>query len=193
MQSKNLIPIIVALVVLVSVYELFHRRFGQLHSASAPQAAVSSATMVGNGDSARPLASQSGVPRSHALAVPIESLPERSSPIAQVYGKSHEATLSADRLGNFPRVYIQAKQKVLISLHFPQGHPNDSVSIRVEDGGLLDKGAAARVLPLDSGSNVQFHFQASEDPGIYHVVVRDGADDWTFNFWVGPQLPMAKR
>lgn len=80
-----------------------------------------------------------------------------------------------------------------VKVHFPDAQPDEVAVVRVEDGGHLENGLPSRVAKLDAGKNIEFSFQANADLGVYHVVVHKGGEDRVFDFWAGPETPVANR
>jgi len=104
---------------------------------------------------------------------------------AEVDGKSYQ--LTPNQVGNFPRVLIKPGDAVHVEVAYPEGHSGDAVVVETEDGGTLDGKKMANVTTLDDQKNVQFNFQSTTQPGIYHVSLRSGADVKVLNFWAGPE------
>lgn len=103
----------------------------------------------------------------------------------QVDGKSYQ--LTPNQIGNFPRVLVQPKDTIHVQVAYPQGQPGDAVVVETEDGGNLDGKKMANITALDGQQKVQFNFQTTSQPGIYHVALRNGPDVKVLNFWAGPE------
>jgi len=102
----------------------------------------------------------------------------------RVDGKNYQ--LTPNQSGNFPKVFIQPKGLVHVEVAYPQGQAGDAVVLESEDGGGLDGKKTATVTALNNQQSVKFDFQATEQPGIYRVALRNGPDVKVLSFWAGP-------
>jgi hypothetical protein len=103
----------------------------------------------------------------------------------RVDGKDYH--LTPNQVGNFPRIDVKTKDTIHVQVAYPQGQPGDAVVVESEDGGSLDGKKTANITTLDSQQAVEFNFHTTEQPGIYHVALRNGADVKVLNFWAGPE------
>jgi len=105
-----------------------------------------------------------------------------------INGESHN--LRSNQRGNFGRVYIDATQKVNISLAYPPVAAEQPILMQAEDGGVLlnakNKGVVGEDGVLDANASASINFQAGVQPGIYRVTILHGSDMKQIDFWVGP-------
>jgi hypothetical protein len=103
------------------------------------------------------------------------------------------STLTVDAAGEFPRVITKARQQVDIRITYPRGEPGQPVFVEAQDGGELDTRSIAKLGALDDSKSLRFAFTTSNFDGTHRVVLRKGADVKVFDFWVGPENPLAGK
>lgn len=113
--------------------------------------------------------------------------------VAKISNQGAEQALLPNEIGFFPRVYIQPNQEVPVELNYPDGLPEEAVSVHVEDGGALDGRLPGKLYRLDEGNSMAFRFRANADEGVYRVAIRKGSDVRVLEFWVGEEQPVARR
>lgn len=113
--------------------------------------------------------------------------------VAAVVRRASGETVSPrlNGLGHFERIHVAAGESLPVRVVYPEGQPEDPVAIEVQDGGALDSGAIAQLGRLDAERALAFTYSLSANPGIHRVMLRKGADTRTFDFWVGPDIPLA--
>jgi hypothetical protein len=113
--------------------------------------------------------------------------------IARVINDGKERVMTPNEIGHFPRIYLKPKQEVPVEVSFPDAQAAEPVVVQVEDGGSIDGDKVSKGDVLDDAKKVAFKFRANADEGIYHVVLRKGADSRVLDFWVGDELPVVVR
>jgi hypothetical protein len=140
------------------------------------------------------IVSNPSVPQNNAQA-PVTHLPV--SPVAhggffQMQTKARiklNGTVQAllpNQLGDFPRVGVDAKQVIPITVAYKDGNPGDPVMVQVQDGGALAGGSMVQEAQLDDNGDISFDFKAGTQDGIYRITLVKANEQQTLNFWVGP-------
>jgi hypothetical protein len=202
MNSKNIMLLALCAVVIVvtSVWFFSPYRGGDTRSQAIPRdertangfASHSAPAGTGEAESQKPAAPVA--PRDVVTASPAGSQLEGAAVSARVTVGGQPQTLAPNEIGNYPKVHIEAKATVPVTLSFAQGEPNDPVTVYAADGGHLDNiPHGGEVLRLDGSKTINFQFQANNDNGMYRVVVNKGGQATVLQFWVGPEQPFAER
>jgi hypothetical protein len=113
--------------------------------------------------------------------------------VASVQTGEQKFRLTLNQAGRFNRVRVVPNKALPVSVEYAEGEPGQNVVVEVEDGGELGNGKGVEVVKLDSQRQVNFSFKADATPGKYQVVLRKGVDEKVLEFWVGEDLPVAKR
>jgi hypothetical protein len=101
--------------------------------------------------------------------------------------------LKANRFGMYPRVNVGASEVVEVKVEYPGGKAGEGVDVQAEDGGqVVESGAIAYQGQLKEGGKLEFHFQTTQQLGIYRVVLRKGEDIKQLDFWVGSPQPQGE-
>ena len=93
--------------------------------------------------------------------------------------------VEANRLGMFPRIYVNAKATISVEVDIPRGTPGQTIAIETQDGGLLVGHHLGAYLALNENRRLPFAFRAGTQEGIYRVEVRSGDAFRQLEFWVG--------
>jgi hypothetical protein len=80
------------------------------------------------------------------------------------------------------RVNVRPNQTVNVSMQFSAARAGDQVVIQTLDGGNV--GNAGDVPTVAADNSLQFTFQASADPGLNRIIVRDGNQEIGLQIWV---------
>jgi hypothetical protein len=115
-------------------------------------------------------------------------------------GADRETVLTPNQLGQFPQVYVQARQTVPVVVEYPQDEPGAAVVVQMMDGGQLvapERPAGidhdlVRLVYLDEHRQARFAVRVSGNEGMHRVVLTKGADQKQLDFWVG-QERLAQR
>lgn len=113
--------------------------------------------------------------------------------VASVQTGEQKFRLTPNQAGRFNRVRVKPSTPFPVEVAYSEGEPGQNVVVEVEDGGELGNGNGVEVVKLDTQRRVNFSFKADATPGKYQVVLRKGVDEKVLEFWVGPDLPVAKR
>ena len=155
-------------------------------SVSAPASA-----QAGTAPSVPSASGSNKIERDDARHLVIYSHPGITAPgqeaVAQVKLGGTTYELHPNQIGGFDRLNIEPKAKIPIRVTYANGNPGDPISIEVEDGGQLDNKKIAKVQSLDAAKQLAFTFSASEQSGIFRVVLRNGSDVKEISFWAGQQ------
>ena len=89
--------------------------------------------------------------------------------------------------GIFRKVLVPANGSVAVTLRFTAGIPGEDVAVVTEDGGTINEGKTADILPLDASREVSFTLHTTGNEGIYRVLVRLKHQTNTLQFWVGDE------
>lgn len=163
--------------------------------ATAPSRTVASPSPVSpaTGKAVAPAGAPTAVPPEIAVLKALKSSGEgRVVACAQVGNRMY--TLRPNELGDCPRVYVQAGDKIQVAMVFRDGNPGDPVVVEPEDGGeILETAEAVKVARLDEDLRLAFGFQVSENHGTHRVVLRRGGESQVLDFWVGEPPTLAIR
>lgn len=117
-----------------------------------------------------------------------QSVPALSAKASiQVGTKSYQMQSNAigGAISSFDPVSLSPKQRVHITMSYPDGEANQMVVLEAEDGGLIDGKVPAKVVQLDASGGLAFDFNAGTDAGQNRVVLRNGASQTVLHFAVG--------
>jgi hypothetical protein len=116
---------------------------------------------------------------------------EKAEVEVTVGGKKEK--LKANRFGMYPRVYMGASEVVEVQVEYPGAKAGEAVDVQVEDGGqIVESGSIVYQGQLKAGGKLDFHFQTTQQLGIYRVVLRKGEDIKQLDFWVGSPQPQGE-
>jgi hypothetical protein len=116
---------------------------------------------------------------------------EKAEVEVTVGGKKEK--LKANRFGMYPRVYVGASEVVEVKVEYPGAKAGEGVDVQVEDGGqIVESGSIVYQGQLKAGGKLDFHFQTTQQLGIYRVVLRKGEDIKQLDFWVGSPQPQGE-
>jgi hypothetical protein len=117
----------------------------------------------------------------------------REKPEVEVKAGGKKEKLKANRFGMYPRVYVGASEVVEVKVDYPGAKAGEVVDVQVEDGGqIVESGSIVYEGQLKSGGKLEFHFQTTQQLGIYRVVLRKGEDIKQLDFWVGSPQPQGE-
>jgi hypothetical protein len=98
-----------------------------------------------------------------------------------------KVALTANQLGEFPRIQANESEQVEILLAFSTTKPGSRVALAVQDGGKLHTGRLSGALPVDDARHLAFAFTVSPNPGMHRVSVTTQTGELkTLEFWAGP-------
>lgn len=111
-----------------------------------------------------------------------------------VPSSGEKLAMTVNQMGEYPRVRVQASERVKVLLQFtnlPEGTP---VSFVAQDGGLMENNKAGLARQTDVQKQVAFEYQLSANDGVHRVHVTTATGEAkTLDFWVGPENVMATK
>lgn len=112
----------------------------------------------------------------------------RSSAQAIIKTNGVEEELQEVQGGLFPRVLMEPQKTAQVRVRFPDAEKGELIIVEAQDGGRTDQGSFLKKATVDENLEIAFDFTTNQDPGIYRVTLRRGAELKTMQFWVGREL-----
>lgn len=129
------------------------------------------------------------------MTPPTGSIPENSQKPPQatirVGAKTYHIVPNDEH--SFERILIQPKDKIAVQIAYPQGDVGDKVAVEAVDGGHFDNKTISQVPVIDADHNINFTFNATDQLGIFRVVVVYRNETRELDFWAGPEPTFVKR
>jgi hypothetical protein len=114
---------------------------------------------------------------------------------ARVEVERQAHVLTPNQIGDFPQVYVAARQTVAVVVEYPEAQPGAAIVVQMMDGGRLVEPERppgidhdmVRLVRLDEQRTARFAVQVSGNDGMHRVVLTKGADKKQLDFWVGEE------
>jgi hypothetical protein len=105
--------------------------------------------------------------------------------LARVTTSRGTRTLAPNQVGNFERLFVRPKEKIEVSLLFPQATEGDEVVVEVNDGGRLANGTIVEKVRLDSNRSASFSVWVTEAFGTHRLAIYRPEGMSVLDLWVG--------
>lgn len=113
--------------------------------------------------------------------------PEGPKLYAQVETSTRRyVNLRPDDVGDMPRVYAEAEERIELSVSFPDGEPGEKIFLELPNGGSFpDSDQFGRVLELPANRTLTFPYVTDESRGHCNVMIRHRGHSRSLPIWVG--------